>query len=164
MNFQDQILELPYFLKYLKSSSNIKKSEFFGWVNILFVNDIWSTFSFHHILECRPDVMFLSMETLVWSNHYCDGDFVYLHHNTLLGAVLGFTSHTHRSYMKFTQFQATRTQKLCKLLFMFYDICLKIIETRIGWRSKGGLCDHTILPRVKWNVVAECSIVRFNNE
>ena len=69
-----------------------------------------------------PDVTFLTMETLVWPYHYCDGDFVYLHHDTYLGAVLGFTSYTHRSYMKSTQFHLTRTQKMCKLSFMIYNI------------------------------------------
>ena len=142
-------LRIAIFSKYLTSSSNIKMSEFFGWVNILFVNNIWSTFSFHHMLQCRPDVKFLSMEILVLSCHYCDSNFVYLRHNTCFGAVLDFTSYTHRSYMKFTHFFATITQKLYKLSFMIYYICLKMIEMQTGWWSNSVRRDHTIWPRVK---------------
>ena len=147
--FRRSNLKIAIFSKCLTSSSNTKKSEFFGCVNILFVNKIWYMFSFHHMLQCRPDVKFLSMEILVWSYHYCDGDFVYLRHNTCLGAVLDFTSNTHRSYMKFTQFFVTRTQKLCKLSFMIYHICLKIIEMRTGWWSNSVRHDHTVWGRVK---------------
>ena len=139
---------IAIFSKYLTSSSNIKKSEFFGWVDILIVNNIWSTFTFHHMLQYRPDVKFLSKEILVWSYHYCDGDFVYLRHNTWLGAVLNFASNTHRSYITFTQF-LTRTQKLYKLSFMIDYICLKIIVMQMGWWSNSVRRDHIIWPRVK---------------
>ena len=142
-------LGIAIFSKYPTSSSNIKKSEFFGWVNNLFVTNIWSMLSFHHVLQCCPDVTFLSMETLVWSYHYCYGDFVYLRHNAWLGTVLDFTWYTHRSYMKFKQFHVTRTQKLCKLSFMIYYICLKIIETQACWWSNGDRLEHSIWPRVK---------------
>ena len=102
-----------------------------------------------HMLQCRPDVTFLSMVTLVWLCHYCDGECVCLRYNTCLGAVLGFTSYTHRSYMKFAQPYVTRTQKLCKLWFTICYICLKIIETRTCWWTDGARRDHTIWPRVK---------------
>ena len=113
-NFLGQISKLPYFRNNWPRK-NIKDDEFFGWVNMLFVNNIWSTFSFHHMLRCRPDVTVLSMVTLVWSYHYCDGDCVYLRHNIWFGAVMGFTSYTHRPYMEFAQFNLTSSQKFCKL-------------------------------------------------
>ena len=101
------------------------------------------------MLQYRADVKFLSMEILVWSYLYCDGNFVYLRHNTCLGAVLDFTSYTHRSYMKFAQFCVTRTPKLYKLSFMIYYICLKILEMQTGWWSNSVRRDHTIWRRVK---------------
>ena len=107
------------------------------------------------MLLCRPDVTFLSMETLVWPYHYCDGNFVCLRHNTCVGAVLGFTSYTHRSYMKITQLHVTRTQNICKSSFMIYYICLKIIETQTGWQSNDVRRDHTIWPRVKMESIGQ---------
>ena len=101
MDFQGQILKLSYFLNIWPHPKNIKECEFFGWINILFVNNVWSTFYFCYMLQCRPDVTFLSMVTLVWSYHDWDGDCVYLRHSTSLGAVFGFTSCTHRPYMEF---------------------------------------------------------------
>ena len=59
-----------------------KECVFFGWVNVSFFDNIRSTFCFNYMLQCRPDVTFLSMVTLVWSYHYCDGDGVYLRHDT----------------------------------------------------------------------------------
>ena len=142
-------LRIAIYSKYLTSSSNMKKSEYFEWVNNLFVDNIWSTFSFHHMLQCRPDVTFLSMETLVWPYHYATAIVcvcVIIHAWVLF---LGFTSYTHRSYMKFTQLHVTRTQKMCKLSFMIYYICLKIIETQTGWQSNSVRRNHAIWPGVK---------------
>ena len=86
----------------------------------------------------------ISMITSLLRRRFC-----VLRRNTCLGAVLDFTSNTHRSYMKFTQFFVTRTQKLCKLPFMIYYICLKISEMQTGWWSNSVRRDHTISPRVK---------------
>ena len=112
MNFQGQILKLPYFRNIWPRRKNIKECEFFWWIDVLLVDKIWSTFWFHHMLQCRPGVTFLSMVTLSWLYHYCDGDCVYLRHSTSLCAVLSFTSYTHRPHMKFAQFYVTRTQKM----------------------------------------------------
>ena len=82
MNFQGQILKLPYFRNIWSHRKYVKECVFFGWVDILFVDNIRFTFCFNYMLQCRPNVTFLSMVTLVWSYHYCDGDCVYLRHNT----------------------------------------------------------------------------------
>ena len=164
VNFQGQILKLPYFRNIWPHCKDIKECEFFGWVDILFVDNIWSTFGFYYMLQCRPDVTFLSMVTLVRSYHYRDGDCVYLCHNTSLCVVLGFTSYTHQPHMKFAQFYVTRTQKMCELWFMIHYTCLKIIETQTGWW-------RTVLAPIipydrewKRNVVDEYSIVGFKKE
>ena len=101
---------IAIFSKYLTSSP--KTSEFFVWVHILIVINIWYPFSFHHMLQCRPDVTFLSMETLVWSYHYCDGDFVYLRHNTCLSAVFGFHFINTPIICEIHTIHVTRTQKI----------------------------------------------------
>ena len=100
--------------KYLTWSQKIKKGELFGWFDI-FVNNIWLTFCFHLMLQCRSSVTFLSLATSVWSYFYSTGDGVYLVHTTCWGAVLGFTPYTHRSGMKFPIFYVTGTQIWCKL-------------------------------------------------
>ena len=59
-----------------------------------FVNNIWSTFYFRHMSQCRSGVTFLSLTTSVWSYHYRNGDGVYLGDNTCRSALLGFTLYT----------------------------------------------------------------------
>ena len=52
------------------------------WMVWYFVNDIWPTFCFHRMLQCRSGGTFLSLATSVWLYLYRDGDCVYLGHNT----------------------------------------------------------------------------------
>ena len=149
MNFQGQILKLPYIRNIWPHRKNIKECEFFGWINILFVDKIWSTFCFHDMLQCRPDVTFLSMVTLIWSYLNCDGDWVYLRQNTSLSAIFGFYFIYTPTIYEIYAILCNKITKMCELLFMIYYICLKIIETQTGWWIDGTRRDHTIWSRVK---------------
>ena len=106
-------------------------------------------FCLHHMLQCRPVVAFLSLATWVWSYHICNGNGVYLGHNTCLGAVFLFTKYTHRSYMKFAQSYVTRTRILCKLwsnLLHLFKNNWKTDRLMEGW-TDGARRDHTIYDR-----------------
>ena len=98
-----------------------------------------------YMLQCRADVTFLSMVTLVWS-YYCDGDCMYLRYNTSVCAVLGFTSYTHQPYMKFAQFYVTRTQKCVNY---DYDSLHLFKGNRNADRLMNRRGDHTKWPRIK---------------
>ena len=112
------------------------------WMVGNFVDNIWPTFCFHRLLQCRSGVMFLSLTTSVWSYLYRNGDGVYLGHNTCWGVVLGFTPYTHRSCMKF------QGHKYVVNHGQIYYICLTNLNAERlmkGWTDG----DYTIWPRAK---------------
>ena len=135
MNFQGQILKLPY----LRNIWPDCKKGRISWMVWYFVNNVWPTFWFHHMLQCHSGVTFLSLATSVWSYLYRNGDGVQLGHNTFWCVVLCFTPYTKRLCMKFAKFRVTRTQIWCKfwpnVLHIFNNIwnADKLME---GWLNR----------------------------
>ena len=118
------------------------------WKVWFFVNNIWPTFCFHPMLQCRSGVTFLSLWTSLWAYPCRDGDCVYLGHKTSWGAVFSFTPYTHRSCMKFANFWVTRTQIWCELWSNLLQLLNNIWNANRlmeGWTDG----DYTIWPRVK---------------
>ena len=74
------------------------------WMAWYFVNNIWPMFCFHHMLQCRSSVTFLSLVTSVWPYLYRNGDGGQFGHKTFWCAAWGFTPYTNRSCMKFSKF------------------------------------------------------------
>ena len=104
IHFQGQMLKLPYLWNIGPDCKNneLKRDEFFGWFEIF--DNIWPTFYFHRMLQCRSGVTFLSLGTSLWAYPCRNGDGVYLRHKACWGAVFGFTPYTHRPCMKFAFF------------------------------------------------------------
>ena len=79
---QGHILKLPYLQNiWLDRKKKIKRG-WIPWMLRYFVDHIWSTFCFRHMLQYRSGMTFLSFSTSIWSYHYRNGDDVYLGHNT----------------------------------------------------------------------------------
>ena len=106
---QGHILKLPYLQNICPVRTKKIKRGWNPWMLWYFVDQIWSTFCFRHMLQYRSGVTFLPLTTSVWSYHYRNGDGVYLGHNTCYGPVLGFTPYTLWSCMRFALFEVTRT-------------------------------------------------------
>ena len=104
INFQGQILKLPYLWNVGPDRKTWNKRGWIPWMVWNFVNNIWPTFCFHRMLQCRSDVTFLPLGTSLWVYPCHNGDGVYLGHKTYWGAVFGFTPYTHRSCIKFANF------------------------------------------------------------
>ena len=89
-------------------------------------------FCLHHMLQCRPVVAFLSLATWVWSYHICNGNGVYLGHNTCLGAVL-YSLNIHTDRIWNSRNLMWQGHGYCVNYGRIYYICLKITETQTGW-------------------------------
>ena len=68
MNFQGQILKLSYIPNIWPDRKKDKK-EWILWMVWYFVDNIWPTFCFHRMLQCRSGVSFLSLATSVRYDH-----------------------------------------------------------------------------------------------
>ena len=91
MNVQGQILKVPYLWNIGPDCKKWNKRGRILWMVWFFVNDIWPTFYFHPMLQCRSGVTFLSLGTSLWAYPCRNGDGVYLGHKASWGAVFGFT-------------------------------------------------------------------------
>ena len=106
MNFQGQIFKLPYLWDIGPDCKKMKWNKRVWILSMVwyFVDNIWPTFCFHRMLQCRTGVTFLSLGTSLWSYPCHNGDDMYLGHKTCWGSVFGFTPYTHHSFMKFANF------------------------------------------------------------
>ena len=136
------------------------------WMVWYLVKNIWPTFYFHRMLQCRSGVTFLSLGTSSLAFPCGNGDAAYLGIKTSWGAVLGFTPCTHLSCMNFANFQVTRTQIWYKswsnLLQLFNNIWNtdRLME---GWTDG----DYTIWPWAKmehWRRIQYCIASAWSNE
>ena len=63
INVQGQILKVPYLWNIGPDGKKWNKRGRILWMVWFFVNDIWLTFYFHRMLQCRSGVTFLSLGT-----------------------------------------------------------------------------------------------------
>ena len=83
MNFQGQILKLPYLWNIGHDRKKSNKRRWILWMIWYFVNNIRATFYFHRMLQCRSGVTFLSLlGTSLWAYPCRNGDGVCLGHKT----------------------------------------------------------------------------------
>ena len=161
MNFQGQILKLPYLwnigLDRKKKENN--KRRWILWMVWYFVNNIWPTFYFHRMLQCRSGLTFLSLlGTSSWAYPCRNGDGVYLGHNTCLVPCLA-SLHIHTAHVWNSLFCRWQGHKYGIHYDRIYYSCLTIFEMQTGWRR----VELTEIIRYdlgqKWNIVYEYSIV-----
>ena len=103
--FQGQILKLPCLWNIGPDrKKNRNKKGWIFWMSWYFVDNIWSTFYFHRMLQCRSGMTFLSLWKSLWAAYRCyNCDGVYLGHKTCWGAFLS-SLHIHTAHVWNSQF------------------------------------------------------------
>ena len=117
------------------------------WMVEYFVDIIWCTFCFYHILQCHPGVTFLLLETYAWSYSYYNGDGVYFR----TWYMLDTSACLHFNYVLTDVINSIIIYKI----FVFLSPEIMQISYTIGadteWnpRTEGTHHNHTIWPWVE---------------
>ena len=74
MNVQGQILKVPYLWNIGTGRKKWNKRGRIIMMVWYFVNNIWPTFYFHRMLQCRSGVAFMSLGTSLWAYPCRNGD------------------------------------------------------------------------------------------
>ena len=144
MIYQGQILKLSYLRNIWPDRKKITRVSIL-WMIWCFVNDIWSTFCFRHMLQSRSGVTFGNISMIISLSQRRNG---------ILGHtyMLGWCSGLHSIYcMEFAKFEVTRTQVWFKLWSSLLHLFKNIWNTDrlMANRTDGARRDYTLWPRAK---------------